>query len=91
MNTEQVRATILPPGTNHAAAPKRSYKSVPENYKALSECKYHRVIADLEAVLLDISTDGVGLNTPDGNISASTLNNWAERLRDALETLSNAH
>jgi len=78
-------------GTNNAAAPKKSYKSVPENYKALSECKYHKVIADLEAVLLDISTDGIGLNTPDGKISAATLNSWAERLRDALETLSKAH
>jgi hypothetical protein len=73
-----------------ATVAKKSYKSVPENYKALSQCKYHRVVADLEAVLLDISTDGVGLNTPDGRISSSTLNSWAERLRDALETLSKA-
>ena len=91
MNTEQAVATMWTSGTNNAATPRKNYKSVPENYKALSECKYHRVIADLETVLLDISTDGVGLNAPDGRISASTLNSWAERLRDALETLSKAH
>jgi len=70
---------------------RKSYKSVSENSKVLSEAKYHRVISDLEAVLLDISTDGVGFNTPDGKISASTLKRWAEHLRDALETLSKAH
>lgn len=73
-----------------AASPKKAYKSVPENYKALSEAKYDKVISDLESVLLDISTDGVGFNTPDGRISPSTLKSWAERLRDALETLSKA-
>ena len=76
---------------NKEVAPtKRPYKSVPDNYKALSEGKYHKVISDLETVLLEISTDGVGFNTPDGKISASTLKNWAEHLRDALETLSKA-
>ncbi len=73
------------------APAKRPYKSVPDNYKALSEAKYHKVISDLETVLLEISTDGVGFNTPDGKISASTLKNWAEHLRDALEALSKAH
>ncbi len=73
-----------------AVSPKKTYKSVPENYKALSEAKYDKVVSDLESVLLDISTDGVGFNTPDGRISASTLKSWAERLRDALETLSKA-
>jgi hypothetical protein len=72
------------------ASPKR-YKSVPENYKVLSETKYHKVISDLEAVLLDISTDGIGFNTPDGKISVSTLKSWADYLRDALETLTKAH
>ena len=71
-------------------AAKKSYKSVPANYKVLSENKYHSVIADLEAILLDISTDGIGINTPDGKISESTLKNWAETLRNALETLSKA-
>jgi len=69
---------------------KKNYKSVPENYKVLSETKYHKVVADLEAILLDISTDGVGINTPDGKISESTLKNWAESLRNALKTLSKA-
>jgi hypothetical protein len=39
---------------------------------------------------LDISTDGVGINTPDGRISATTLKRWAESLRNALQTLSKA-
>jgi len=85
-------ATVLPldaaPANNPSAAPKVKYKSVPENYKALSETKFRRVVSDLEAVLLDISADGIGVNTPDGRISTETLNSWAEHLRDALETLS---
>ena len=70
------------------APPRIKYKSVPESYKALSESKFRKVVSDLESVLLDISADGIGINTPDGKISASTLNGWAEHLRDALETLS---
>ncbi len=69
---------------------KKSYKSVPENYKVLSEIKYHKVVGSLEAILLDISTDGVGINTPDGKISEATLKSWAGSLRNALETLSKA-
>lgn len=75
---------------NKETVPTRKYKSVPENYKVLSEIKYHKLISDLEAVLLDISTDGVGFNTPDGKISPSTLKSWADYLRDALETLTKA-
>ena len=76
---------------NQQNAPaKKIYKSVPENYKVLTDIKYHKVVADLEAILLDISTDGVGINTPDGKIRESTLKNWAESLRNALETLSKA-
>jgi hypothetical protein len=76
---------------NQQNAPaKKIYKSVPENYKVLTDIKYHKVVADLEAILLDISTDGVGVNTPDGKISESTLKNWAGSLRNALETLSKA-
>ena len=76
---------------NQQNAPaKKIYKSVPENYKILTDIKYHKVVADLEAILLDISTDGVGVNTPDGKISESTLKNWAGSLRNALETLSKA-
>jgi hypothetical protein len=57
----------------------------------LPETKYHEVISNLETVLLEISTDGVGFNTPDGKISSSTLKNWADRLRDTLQILSKAH
>ena len=56
----------------------------------MSDTKYHKVVADLEAILLDISTDGVGVNTPDGRISTRTLKSWASYLRNALETLSKA-
>lgn len=72
------------------APAKRVYKSVPEHYKVLTDSKYHKVVSDLEAILLDISTDGVGVNAADGRISESSLKNWAESLRNALETLSKA-
>ena len=89
MNTG--RALAMSTSCDKEPAPaKKPYKSVPDNYKALSDAKYHKVISDLETVLLEISTDGVGFNTPDGKISASTLKNWAEHLRDALEALSKA-
>ena len=70
---------------------KRSYKSVPETHKALSDRKYREVLSNIEAVLLEISTDGIGVNTPDGKISPATLRRWAGSLRNALETLSKAH
>ncbi|MGZ8426873.1 MAG: hypothetical protein ACXWYD_18140 [Candidatus Binatia bacterium] len=82
--------SITPSGSEKNGSAKKNYKTVPENYKVLSDTKYHKVVADLEAILLDISTDGVGINTPDGKISESSLKNWAASLRDALETLSKA-
>ena len=81
-------APTTPSGSQQNGLAKKNYKSVPEHYKVLSDTKYHKVVADLEAILLDISTDGVGINTPDGKISAWTLKNWAQSLRNALETLS---
>ena len=78
---------MLTTGTRNGASPKK-YKSVPDNWKALSESNYRQVIANLESVLFDISADGVGINTPDGKISAVTLNRWAGHLREALEKLS---
>jgi len=91
LNTAIRLATPLTASYSKEAAPtKKAYKSVPENYKVLSDAKYHKVVTDLEAILLDISADGVGINTPDGTISASTLKSWAESLRNALETLSKA-
>lgn len=91
MNTGLTVATSEKTPFSKETPPPKRYKSVPENYKVLSESKYHKVIADLEAVLLDISTDGIGFNTPDGKISTATLKSWADRLRDALETLTKAH
>jgi hypothetical protein len=92
LNTAVAVSTPLAttPCGKDAAPAKKTYKSVPENYKVLSDTKYHKVVSDLETILLDISTDGVGINTPDGRISASTLKSWAESLRNALETLSKA-
>jgi hypothetical protein len=69
------------------ASPKK-YKTVPESWKALPEATFRQVISDLESVLFEISVDGVGVNTPDGRISAQTLNRWAEHLRKALAALS---
>lgn len=82
--------SATPLGSEKNGSAKKNYKTVPENYKVLSDTKYHKVVADLEAILLDISTDGVGINTPDGKISESSLKNWAASLRNALETLSKA-
>jgi hypothetical protein len=83
--------SLLRPSANQqTVSTKKPYKSVPESYRVLSETKFHKVVSDLESILLDISTDGVGINTPDGRIRTSTLKNWAESLRNALETLSKA-
>lgn len=82
--------TLTARETTPASAAKKSFKSVPENYKVLTESKYHKVVGALEAILLDISTDGVAINTPDGRISEATLKSWADSLRSALETLSKA-
>ncbi len=91
MNTPfPVNSSTTSSSGKDAAPGKKAYKTVPENYRVLSETKYHKVVADLEAILLDISTDGVGINTPDGRINPSTLRSWAESLRNALETLSKA-
>ena len=75
----------------NAGPPKKAYKSVPENWKALSEINYQKVISDLESILLEISADGVHLNSPDGKVSTQQLYHWADDLRDALEALSKAH
>jgi hypothetical protein len=84
-------ATPSTSSVNTATPAKATYKSVPTNSKVLSDNKYHEVVSNLETVLLEISTDGVGFNTPDGKISASTLQSWAEHLRNALQILSKAH
>jgi hypothetical protein len=90
-NAVALNTSFATPSRGKEAGPaKRAFKSVPDNYRVLSEAKYHRVVEDLEAILLDISTDGVGINTPDGRISTTTLQSWAESLRNALETLSKA-
>jgi hypothetical protein len=89
LNTE-VSATGLSIVTadGKKAAPPKKFKTVPESWKALSETTYRQTIANLESVLFEISVDGVGINTPDGRISAATLNRWAEHLRNALGALS---
>jgi hypothetical protein len=90
-NAVVLETSLATPSPRNGSTPtKKAYKSVPDHCKVLSETKYHKVVGDLEAILLDISTDGVGINTPDGRISAATLQSWAESLRDALEILSKA-
>jgi len=84
-------ASTTAPYNKNALPPKKAYKSVPENWKALSEVNYQRIISNVESILFDISVDGVHLNSPDGNVSAQQLNHWAEGLRDVLEALSKAH
>lgn len=89
LNTELPATTLaMLTSCNKKAAPPKRYKSVPENWKALSETTFRQAISHLESVLFDISADGVGINTPDGKISATTLNRWAAHLRNALEALS---
>ncbi len=83
-------STVLSYNKN-LASPKKAYKSIPENWKALSEMNYQKVISDLESILLEISTDGVHLNSPDGNVGAPVLSHWADVLRDALQALSKGH
>ena len=91
MNPTAITIPVSTSNSHSQVTPaKTTYKSVPNNHKVLSEGRYHQVISDLETVLLEISTDGVGFNTPDGKISSSTLENWAKHLRDALEALSKA-
>jgi hypothetical protein len=87
-NELPVNTPVMTASRTKQAAPPRRYKSVPESWKALSEHNFRHVIANLESVLFEISADGVGINTPDGKISATTLNRWAEHLRNALEALS---
>jgi hypothetical protein len=90
-NAVALNTSFTTPSRGKETAPtKRAFKSVPDNYRVLSEGKYHKIVEDLEAILLDISTDGIGINTPDGRISTYTLKSWAESLRNALETLSKA-
>ena len=86
----ELPATTLPMMTSDKkrAAPAKKYKTVPESWKALPENTFRQAISDLESVLFEISVDGVGINTPDGRISAATLNRWAEHLRNALASLS---
>ena len=89
-------APLSPPPTamsynTNLASPKKAYKSIPENWKALSEVNYQKVISDLESILFDISVDGVNLNSPDGRVSQHQLNRWADGLRAALQVLSKAH
>lgn len=89
MNTELPVTTLaMMASDKKKAAPPKRYKSVPESWKALSESTFRQAISNLESVLFDISADGVGINTPDGKISATTLNRWAEHLRNALHALS---
>lgn len=88
MNNE-LRVTT--PGVIGSAAngvPPKKYKSVPQNWKALPETKFRKIIAHIESVLFEISTDGANVNCLEGKTPPSTLNHWADHLRDALKALT---
>jgi hypothetical protein len=68
---------------------KQRAKTVPADWKTLPEKRFRQVITHIEAVLLDISTDGrVDTNPFDRTQIIPTLNRWAEHLRMALRELT---
>ena len=71
-----------------AGLTKRAFKSVPDNYRVLSEAKYHKVVEDLEAILLDISTDGIGINTCVTKQQTELTGACRELISGAAETTS---
>ena len=71
------------------AAEKPKYKSIPENWKAISSGRFRKIIGDIEAVLLEISVDGkVNSNPFDWKPTIPTLHAWADHLRSALKELT---
>jgi hypothetical protein len=88
--TDLCEPTGDPP--SHIPGPSRAvpnnYKSVPQSWKALPESKFRQVIAHVEAVLFEISTDGSSVNILERNVNPQTLNRWADHLRQALKTLT---
>jgi hypothetical protein len=74
--------------TEEEPAVPKNYKSVPQSWKALPESKFRQVIAHVEAVLFEISTDGSSVNILEGNVNVQMLNRWADHLRQALKMLT---
>jgi hypothetical protein len=65
------------------------FKNVPENWKAIPADRFRRIIAEIEAVLLEISTDGKVTSNPfDWKPTIPTLHTWANHLRSALKELT---
>jgi hypothetical protein len=71
------------------AREKPKYKSIPENWKAISPVRFRNIIRDIEAVLLEISVDGKVTSNPfDWKPTIPTLHAWAGHLRSALKELT---
>ena len=71
------------------AREKPKYKSIPENWKAISSSSFRKIIGDIEAVLLEISVDGKTTSNPfDWKPTIPTLHAWAGHLRSALKELT---
>ncbi len=66
-----------PQAANKTVRRRRTISRCRKTTKSYPTANTTRSLPTLEAILLDISTDGVGINTPDGKISASSLKNWA--------------
>ena len=68
---------------------KPKYKSIPENWKAISSSSFRKIIGDIEAVLLEISVDGRITSNPfDWKPTIPTLHAWAGHLRSVLKELT---
>jgi hypothetical protein len=68
---------------------KPRFKNVPENWNAIPAERFRKIIAEIEAVLLEISTDGKVTSNPfDWKPTIPTLHAWADHLRSALKELT---
>jgi hypothetical protein len=71
------------------AREKPRFKNVPENWKAIPAERFRKIIGEIEAVLLEISTDGKVTSNPfDWKPTIPTLHTWANHLRSALKELT---
>jgi hypothetical protein len=67
----------------------RRYKSIPENWKVIPPTRLAAAIANIEAVLLEISPDGSLNGNPfDWKPTIPALTRWTQHLRTALQQLT---
>lgn len=77
------------PEWQNVAREKRRFKNIPEDWKAIPADRFRKVIGEIEAVLLEISTDGKVTSNPfDWKPTIPTLHAWASHLRSALKELT---